>query len=203
MPAYLVLLGKVTMNEADADVETVKRAKSGDRAAFEELVRRTGRLVFAKLYLESGDPHRADDLVQETYLLAFKNLRQLTEPASFRPWLLGIAHRAMLDAAKRDRAAKRSGTQVGDGPLSLVAGAVEEPGVCVGRDETRRTVLDALRGLPEQYRMPLSLRYLAGADYETIGSQLGLTNGSLHGLLHRGLKLLRERLPTELGEPGA
>ena len=95
---------------------------------------------------------------------------------------------------------KRSGPNVGDAPLSLVASGEREPGEMAGREETRRTVLDALRGLPEQYRMPLSLRYLAGSDYETIGLQLGLSNGSLHGLLHRGLKLLRDRLPKELGE---
>ena len=47
---------------------------------------------------------------------------------------------------------------------------------------------------PEEYRMPLTLRYLAGADYDTIQMQMGLTNGSLRGLLHRGLKLLREEL---------
>jgi RNA polymerase sigma-70 factor (ECF subfamily) len=190
------------MNEPDADIELVKRAKAGDRSAFEELVRKTGRLVFAKLYLETGDPHRSEDLVQESFLLAFRCLRQLTDPKAFRPWLLGIAHRAMLDAVRRDNRQKRSGPNVGDGPLSLVAGNGLEPGEQVGREETRKTVLDALRALPDQYRMPLSLRYLAGADYETIGTQLGLTNGSLHGLLHRGLKLLRERLPKELSEPG-
>ena len=46
--------------------------------------------------------------------------------------------------------------------------------------------------LPEEYRLPLWLRYFGGADYETIQAQLGLTNGSLRGLLHRGLKMLRE-----------
>ncbi|MFO0938930.1 MAG: RNA polymerase sigma factor [Gemmataceae bacterium] len=188
------------MNDDDADLKTIIKAKSGDRAAFEELVRKTGRLVYAKLYLETGDPHRADDLVQETFLLAFRGLRQLTEPKAFRSWLLGIAHRALLDAAKRNNRQKRSGTHVGDSPLPMVAGDEREPSENAGREETRKTVLDALRSLPEQYRMPLSLRYLAGADYETIGQQLGLTNGSLHGLLHRGLKLLRERLPAELAE---
>jgi RNA polymerase sigma-70 factor, ECF subfamily len=56
-----------------------------------------------------------------------------------------------------------------------------------------------LRSMPEEYRLPLSLRYLAGADYDTIGEQLGLTNGTLRGLLHRGLKMLRDRMPPDLG----
>jgi len=45
----------------------------------------------------------------------------------------------------------------------------------------------------------LTLRYITGADAETIGEQLGLTNGALRGLLHRGLKMLRDRLPADLG----
>ena len=56
-----------------------------------------------------------------------------------------------------------------------------------------------LRALPEEYRLPLTLRYLAGADYAAIETQLGLSNGALRGLLHRGLKLLRARLGPEFG----
>ena len=56
-----------------------------------------------------------------------------------------------------------------------------------------------LRSLPEEYRLPLTLRYIGGADYETICTQLGLTNGSLRGLLHRGLQLLRAKLPQDFG----
>ena len=67
------------------------------------------------------------------------------------------------------------------------------------RAETRQRVLAVLRSLPEDYRLPLTLRYIAGADAETIGEQLGLTNGALRGLLHRGLKMLRDRLPPDLG----
>ena len=55
---------------SDTDTALVRRAKDGDRAAFEELVRRTARLVFARLYLDTGDAHRSEDLLQETLLLA-------------------------------------------------------------------------------------------------------------------------------------
>lgn len=44
--------------------------------------------------------------------------------------------------------------------------------------------------------MPITLRYITGADYETIGTQLGLTNGSLRGLLNRGMKMLRDQLAS-------
>ena len=68
-----------------------QRAREGDRSAFEELVRRTSRMVYARLYLETGDPHLAEDLVQETYLRAFRSLAQITNPAGFRAWLIALS----------------------------------------------------------------------------------------------------------------
>src|SRR5262245_20813705 len=88
----------------------VESAKRGSRAAFEELVRRTSRLVFARLYLETGDTHQAEDLLQETLLVAFRSLPQLTDAASFRPWLLRIAVNHAIDAARKDARKKRQPT---------------------------------------------------------------------------------------------
>src|SRR5438477_5387070 len=85
----------------------VRCAQRGDRAAFEELVRRTSRLVFARLYLETGDTHQAEDLLQETLLTAFRNLDQLTEPAKFRAWLLRIAQNQAIDAMRHALRQKR------------------------------------------------------------------------------------------------
>jgi RNA polymerase sigma factor (sigma-70 family) len=60
-------------------------------------------------------------------------------------------------------------------------------------DEQRR-VMQLLQSLPQDYRLPLLLRYIGGADYETIGRQLAISNGSLRGLLQRGMKMLREKM---------
>jgi RNA polymerase sigma-70 factor (ECF subfamily) len=180
------------MTTDDPDSPLAARARSGDRAAFEELVRRTGRLVFARLYLETGDRHRAEDLTQETFLRAYRSVAKLKEPNGFRPWLLAVAHSVLLDAAKRDGRQKR--TPPAAEPECIAPPADEAPQVA----EAREKVLAALRSLPAEHREPLALRYLAGADYDTISAQLGLTNGTLRGLLHRGLKMLRERLPPDL-----
>ena len=71
--------------------------------------------------------------------------------------------------------------------------------VVTGDDKgTRGKVLRVLRSLPEEYQGPLMLRYFAGADYETIGRELGITNGSLWGLLHRGMEMMRRELSRKL-----
>jgi RNA polymerase sigma-70 factor (ECF subfamily) len=177
------------------DKELVRQAQGGDRTAFEELVRRTSRLAFARLFLETGDAHRAEDLLQETLLSAYRSLGQLSDPAGFRPWLLTIAQNVLIDAARREARLKRAAPPRSDAPLAALPARAPPPEEEAQRTELRERVLAVLRSLPEEYRLPLTLRYLAGADYETISTQLGLTNGSLRGLLHRGLKMLRARLP--------
>jgi RNA polymerase sigma-70 factor (ECF subfamily) len=184
---------------SETETAIVLRARNGDRAAFEELVRRSSRLVFARLYLETGSIHKAEDLLQETLLLAFRSVHRLADPAGFRPWLLTIAHHALIDAARRDGRRKRSPPLVSETPISAVPATGPRPDEAAHREEARQRVLAALRSLPEEYRLPLALRYLTGADYDAIVQQLGLTNGSLRGFLHRGLKMLRDRLPPELG----
>jgi RNA polymerase sigma factor (sigma-70 family) len=67
-----------------------------------------------------------------------------------------------------------------------------DPMQAAQRQEEREHVLELLRSLPTEYREPLMLRYIGGADYETISRQLGLSNGSLRGLLNRGMARLRE-----------
>jgi|SRR5579871_3902272 len=183
----------------EPDVALVVRARGGDRAAFEELVRRTSRLVYARLYLDIGDSHLAEDLLQETMMRAFRSLRYLEKAAGFRSWLLTIAQNVLTDSLRSKARQARTEPLPGDPAADSVASIEQVPEERAERAETRQKVLAVLRSLPEDYRLPLTLRYIVGADYETISEQLGLTNGSLRGMLHRGLKMLRDRLPPEFG----
>ena len=182
----------------DSDLELVAQAQGGNRAAFEELVRRTSRLVYARLFLETGNPHEAEDLTQETYLQAFRSLGRLQKAEQFRAWLCAIADNARIDAARYERRQKRATPPRSPAEaLCQVAGPTPSPAEEAERVERRQQVLAVLRSLPEDYRLPMMLRYFGGADYETIEMQLGLTNGALRGMLHRGLKLLREKLEAQ------
>jgi RNA polymerase sigma-70 factor (ECF subfamily) len=180
---------------SEGDQGLVQKAQTGDRAAFEELIRRTSRLIFARLYLETGDRHWAEDLLQETWLLAYRSLSKLNDAGSLRPWLLSIAQNVLADSVRKQSRLKRSPPPRADAHvLAAVPCPISSPEEEAEQAEMHDQVLAVLRSLPEEYRLPLTLRYIVEADYETIETQLGLTNGSLRGLLHRGLKLLKSRL---------
>ena len=182
---------------SETDEALVLKSQSGDRASFEELVRRTARLVFSRLYLETGDSHKAEDLAQETFLIAWRSIRQLTDATGLRSWLFSIAHSVVVDSARREMRKKRARRRAGEHVLNGVPDRGDAPDQSAQREEARQNVLALLRSLPEEYREPLTLRYIGGADYETIGRQLGLTNGSLRGLLNRGMARLREAVRRE------
>ena len=177
--------------------ELAARSRFGDRAAFESLVHRTGRWVFARLHLQTGDAHRAEDLTQETFFTAWQQIGELSDPAAFRGWLWAIAQRKLLDAAKHQNRKRRSGRRAADDEMASAVHPAASPVSTVQDKEQCDRAMEMLRALPEEYRVPLALRYLGGADYETISRQLALSNGSLRGLLQRGMAMLREKMDAK------
>jgi RNA polymerase sigma-70 factor (ECF subfamily) len=182
----------------ETDEALAARSRQGDREAFEELVRRTGRGLFARIYLETADAHKAEDLAQETYLCAWRSIRGLADPKVFRPWLNTIARSVMADAARRELRKKRKGRRSSEDSIDTLPDARPTPSQDADRRDQQEKVLAVLRSMPEEYRLPLMMRYLAGANYETIGRELAITNGSLRGLLSRGMAMLREELKDEI-----
>lgn len=181
----------------DSDEALVARSQSGQRAAFEELVRRTARLVYARLVLQSGDAHVAEDLSQEVFFTAWRSIGQLGDPAAFRGWLLAIAERAWLDEVRSRSRKKRRGIRRPEESLQSLSDPSPTPPEAAEGQEDRERLLAALRDLPRRYGEPLALRYLSGADYPAIARQLALTDGSLRGLLSRGMTMLREAMKSD------
>jgi RNA polymerase sigma-70 factor (ECF subfamily) len=166
------------------ELECVRRSQSGDRAAFEELVRGHARVVWASVWGQVRDPAWTEDVVQETFLRAWEAVRELKEPAAFKGWLLAIARRlAWRQAELSGRATAVPAVPEGEAPVDP-----DDP------EEAREKVQEALSRLPERYRIPVTLHLLNGMEYGAISKSLGLANGSLRGLIARGTKKLRAEL---------
>lgn len=183
----------------DSETILVQRAQAGDASSFEELVRRTSRLVYARLFLETGDRHQAEDLLQETLLIAFRTIHTLNDPDKFRSWMLRIAQNAAIDAGRRLFRQRRTLEREADN-VRREGNHAPSPHEELEQEELLQKVLVILRAMPEEYRLPLTMHYLVGADYQTIQLQMGVTNGALRGLLHRGMQKLRAELKKILGE---
>jgi RNA polymerase sigma-70 factor (ECF subfamily) len=181
----------------------VARARRGDRAAFERVVRLTVRVVYAQVVAAVRDRGRAEDLTQETFVRAWKGIGTVNEEAGFVSWLLTVARNVVLDAGKSEGRAKRGGSRRAEGrgeALEVVDEGGVGPGQAAELAEERGRVVEVLEGLPEEYRRVLMMRYLGGAGYEEIRRGLGLSDGALRGLLARGMAMMRERMTKVRGD---
>jgi RNA polymerase sigma-70 factor, ECF subfamily len=159
----------------------VVAARAGDRAAFGQLYERHVRMVHGVL-LAHVAPAEADDLVQDVFLAALRNLGSLRDPVAFPGWLLTIARNRANDFHRR--------TQTLEALPDEVAG-----GGTPGQEaQEARAALDAVRRLPEAYRETLILRLVEGMTGPEIAARTGLTEGSVRVNLHRGMKMLREKI---------
>jgi RNA polymerase sigma-70 factor (ECF subfamily) len=125
-----------------------------------------------------------DDLVQDIFLHAFKKLNTLRDWASFGPWIAMIARNRAIDFHRRSR------------------DTVEVTDDIRGGDESssRATeILEIVKALPDAYRETLVLRLVEGMTGPEIATRTGLTPASVRVNLHRGMKLLKEKLGLKEG----
>jgi len=160
---------------------TIRAVAAGDEEAFARLYRDYVRMVHAILL--GRIPRRdVDDLVQEVFLTAYTRIRELRDPAAFGGWIATIARNRATDYLRHAR-------EVLELPDELAGGDPIET-------ETF-AVLEIVRALPEAYRDTLLMRLVEGMSGAEIADQSGLTPASVRVNLHRGMKLLRERLGLE------
>jgi RNA polymerase sigma-70 factor, ECF subfamily len=160
--------------------QLVHAAQAGDRSAFAELYRRYAAMVHA-IARAALPLDETADVVQETFLRALRRLTTLRETDAFGIWLATIARNVARDMARR-----RWG-------LSTPDEEPTKPGTQHDEMEAR-AALRAVRSLPTAYRETIAMRLLQGMSGPEIAERTGLSAGSVRVNLHRGMKLLRERL---------
>jgi RNA polymerase sigma-70 factor (ECF subfamily) len=178
--AGLVVAGRFGPEHASEDAALVRRAGEGDGAAFARLYDRYARVVHGLLLARVAHAD-VEDLVQDVFLTAWRRLDALRDPAAFGGWIATIARNRAIDFHRRTPATEEL-------PDQMTA-----PDATAARAEAR-AVLDVIRRLPEAYRETLVLRLVEGMTGPEIAERTGLTAASVRVNLHRGMKLLRERL---------
>jgi len=167
----------------------VGAARDGDRAAFGRLYDRYARMVHGIL-LARVPPREVDDLVQEVFLLALRQLHALRDASRFGAWLGTITRNRANDYFRKAVPVEKATEPVDENQAeSRTTNHAAELEAAV--------ILAVVRALPEPYREPLILRLVEGMTGPEIAARTGLTHGSVRVNLYRGMQLLRDKL----GEP--
>ena len=177
------------------DVQLIRRILSGDDGAFDTLVRKYQKSVHALAWRKIGDFHFAEEIAQDTFLQAYRNLTTLRNPNQFSGWLYVIANRLCLKWLQRNKSAMQS---LGDTPME----EVEKSSYTRYLSEQRETeaserryaiVKRLLERLPESERTVVTLYYLGEMTAKEIGKFLGVSVNTIKSRLRRA----RERLKND------
>jgi len=183
-----------TLEMTDAsDASLVADSLTGNRDAFGQIVARYQTLVCSLAYSATGNLNQSEDLAQDTFIAAWKQLAGLREPQKLRSWLCGIARNLTYDSLKKQG---REPSHVGESLDTLETTAAAEPAphdFAISQEEAG-ILWRSIERIPEIYREPLVLFYREHQSIESVAQNLELTEDAVKQRLSRGRKLLHEQV---------
>ena len=181
------------------DAAAVALARDGDSEAFRALVDRHGRAVFRLAHRMTGNPSDAEDVVQETFLKAYKQLSRFESRANFGTWLHRIAVNCSIDLI-RGRPHREASHDAFDleqlGAAEAADAGRPSPERLMLSSEVQARITDAMAGLSQMERAAFVLRHFEGQSIDEISRALGLkTNATKHSIFRAVRKMRRELQP--------
>jgi len=181
----------VRMEEGALELELVGRAAAGDEDAFRTLVDRHGRMVFNVAYRITGERTHAEDVVQETFLRAYRALHRFDGRAGFGTWLHRIAMNASLDTLRQTRTRREVAYETEAGVLDPAPSPEPGPERVAASGDLRRALGRAMATLSDVERVAFVLRHYEGRSTAEIGEHLGLQSSATRQAVFRAVRKLR------------
>lgn len=178
------------MSTTPTDAELIKASISGKISAFGELIERYQNLVCAVAYSTTGDRALSEDVGQETFVVAWKQLADIREPAKFKGWLCSTARNLSKMALRKRKREVLDGDDAAEGAEASDASALE----VVLSNEQEDLVWSALKEIPETYREPLVLFYREEQSVKQVALGLGISEDAVKQRLSRGRQSLKQGL---------
>ncbi|MBW3097609.1 RNA polymerase sigma factor [Pseudohoeflea coraliihabitans] len=172
----------------------VRRARGRDEQAIRELIRQMNPRLFRVARGMAGSDAEAEEIVQETYLLAFTRLDGFRGEAQFATWITRIAINCALMQRRRAQPSKEYDTvkeEEADGVLPFPVQHTELPEAALGRAQIRALLEDAVSQLPPDLRLPFVMREAEGLSVGIIARQLDLSSVTVRTRLFRARRKLR------------
>ena len=174
--------------------DLIARCRAGDRAAHYRIYTLYSRSMYNVAYRITGNGEDAEDVLQEAFISAFKNLHNYRGDATFGAWLKRIVVNKSINVLKK----RKHESLPGDGDWEVPD---EEPAGEYREGLTVERVKKAIEELPDGYRSVLSLYLLEGYDHQEIAEILGITESTSKSQLNRAKGKLREKLTSEYEGP--
>jgi RNA polymerase sigma-70 factor (ECF subfamily) len=173
----------------------IERAQNHDAEALGEIHRRYVRRVFGLCRYMLDSRESAEDATSEVFLKLQRSIESYDSSIPFPRWLLRVAGNQCIDVLRRRRRERQVMVEVEDGAAVIEAASSEpSPLGTVIRMAERAQLQAAIGRLPENYRVPLVLRYYTELSYDEIGKQLGLERNHVATLMFRAKQELRRKL---------
>ncbi|MDD9898169.1 MAG: sigma-70 family RNA polymerase sigma factor [Candidatus Melainabacteria bacterium] len=194
----------------NSDLEIVELCQLGKKEAFQELVKRYQKNVFALLYQLAPEWRDLNDLSQEVFIRVYRGIHNLRNPKIFKSWLNQIVLNLFYDELrKRPRRIKTVSMDQtyeddsGENEFTREAkDSKQKPDEVMSSNETRNAIKKAMAELPEQFRTAIVLRELQGLQYEEIAELLGCALGTVKSRIWRARERLQVLLEPFLQEAG-
>lgn len=168
----------------------IVRCREGDRHAYHQLYKLYSRAMYNVGYRIVNDADEAKDVLQDAFISAFNNLESYRGDASFGAWLKRIVVNKAINLVRHRRFERMPDTENFDIGEELLVDELE------GFPFTVEKVKNAMKQLPEGYRVVLSLYLLEGYDHSEIGEILGITESTSKSQFNRSKKKLKEILES-------
>ncbi len=192
------------MDRIKNDNEIVREVLDGNAGAYAALLDRhlAGVSAFAERYLRNA--HDAEDVAQETFVRAWKYLKQFDPSKNFKTWLFAIAKHAALDVIKKKRPLRFSEIGEEEGKLDAFLAPYLDggtmPDAAAERVGLRETLQYAMGAIPQHYRTVLAMRYQDNLKFREIAEALREPIDTVKSKHRRGLILLRKVMPDHWRE---
>jgi len=165
----------------------IGRARAGDVAAFERLYRTTVGRVYALCLRMTGDPHLAEELTQESYLIAWQKLAGFRGDSAFSTWLHRVAVNLVLSDRRRQSRRDEQSSGEPEATRAEAAAATRSPATTIDLER-------AIARLPNRARTVFVLHDVEGYRHHEIAELAGMAVGTSKAQLSRARRLLREAL---------
>ncbi len=175
------------------DAALVAEVLNGNRDAFGSLVARYQSSVCGLAYSACGNVSQSEDLAQDTFIIAFRKLGDLQEPAKFKSWLYGIARNLVHNSHRKKTRNPIAVYEPLDDGLTTTASASTPTEHAITKEE-EAILWRSLEQIPETYREPLVLFYREHQSIKRVAEILELSEEAARQRLSRGRKLLQERV---------